>query len=70
MNSRNGRFESEQSWRQLYLAALFELDPDGFRGELQLHNKPSANEPWRWPEPAAANQNRKHWGTRTLPWMS
>lgn len=27
MNSRNGRFESEQSWRQLYLAALFELDP-------------------------------------------
>jgi hypothetical protein len=54
----------------LYLAALFELDPDGFRGELQLHNKPSANEPWRWPEPAAANQNRKHWGTRTLPWMS
>lgn len=28
MNSRNGRFESEQSWRHLYLAALFELDPD------------------------------------------
>jgi hypothetical protein len=28
VNSRNGRFQSEQSWRQLYLAALFELDPD------------------------------------------
>ena len=28
MNSRNGRFQSERSWRQLYLAALFELDPD------------------------------------------
>jgi hypothetical protein len=27
VNSRNGRFESEQSWRQFYLAALFELDP-------------------------------------------
>jgi hypothetical protein len=26
--NRNGRFESEQSWRQLYLAALFELAPD------------------------------------------
>jgi hypothetical protein len=28
VNSRNGRFQSEQSWRQLCLAALFELDPD------------------------------------------
>jgi hypothetical protein len=28
VKSANGRFQSEQSWRQLYLAALFELDPD------------------------------------------
>ena len=27
MNSHNGRFQSEQSWSQLYLSALFELDP-------------------------------------------
>jgi len=27
VNSKNGRFQSEQSWRQLYLSALFELDP-------------------------------------------
>ena len=34
MNSRNGRFDSEQSWRQLYLAALFELDPDRLRQRI------------------------------------
>jgi hypothetical protein len=34
VNSRNGRFQSEQSWRQLYLAALFELDPSRLRQRI------------------------------------
>jgi len=39
VNSHHGRIQSEQSWRQLYLAALFELDPGRLSQRIAVAQK-------------------------------
>lgn len=71
MNSHNGRFQSEQSWRQLYLSALFELDPGRLPQKIADAQRAIGERTLALARAGGdAKQNGKHWETRTLPWTS